>query len=191
MSTSSIVRIACQHKGRQQFWTVQQGGALRLGDASQAQLFVCRCEETANRSYFIQHLQSGAFIEQGETRKLQLALSSASAAVFSKLKAYSEGKARACTQRPSRPVFGRKSNKQKHIAGVRPLYILGVTAAAMLFPWLTGEESVPKGSVWLRAATGGLVCSNSHGELTVTVNADQGCYFQHCAFSFINADANR
>ena len=91
MSTSSIVRIACGHKGRQQFWTVQQGGALRLGDASQAQLFVCRCEEGANRSCFIQHLQSGAFIEQDETRKLQLALSAASAAVFSKLKAYSEG----------------------------------------------------------------------------------------------------
>ena len=92
MSTSSIVRIACNHKGRQQFWTVQQGGAVKLGDASQAQLFVCRCEEAADRSCFIQHLQSGAFIEQGEHRNLQLALSAASAAVFSKLRAYSEGK---------------------------------------------------------------------------------------------------
>ena len=38
---------------------------------------------------------------------------------------------------------------------------------------------------------GGIVCSNSQGELTVTVNADECCHFKDCAFSFINADANR
>ena len=61
-----------------------------MDSESQAQFFVCH-SEVADRSCLIQHLQSGAFVEQGDDRKLKLTLSSASAAVFSKLRAYSQG----------------------------------------------------------------------------------------------------
>lgn len=83
----SIVRIVCEQNTK--FWTVQQGGAVRLGSESEAQLFVCHSE--GDRSCFIQHLQSGAFVEQGDDRKLKLGTSPASASLFSRLRAYSEG----------------------------------------------------------------------------------------------------
>ena len=91
MPSCSILRIACAQEGKpQQFWSVIQGGGLKLGSESEAQCFVCH-SELADRSCLIQHLQSGAFIEQGADRKLKLALSPASALPFSKLAAYSEG----------------------------------------------------------------------------------------------------
>ena len=90
MPACSIVRIACGHGTSQQYWTVQPGGAVRLSSETEAQYFVCH-SEVADRSCLIQHLQSGAFIEQADNRQLKLALTAASAAVFSKLRAYSEG----------------------------------------------------------------------------------------------------
>ena len=90
MPACTIVRIASGSKASERFWSVQPGGALRLDSESQAQFFVCH-SEVADRSCLIQHLQSGAFVEQGDDRKLNLTLSSASAAVFSKLRAYSQG----------------------------------------------------------------------------------------------------
>ena len=88
MPACTIVRIASGTKASERFWTVQPGGALSLDSESQAQFFVCH-SEVADRSCLIQHLQSGAFVEQGDDRKLKLTLSSA--AVFSKLRAYSQG----------------------------------------------------------------------------------------------------
>ena len=90
MPSCNIVRVACVQNGVQKFWTVRPGGALTVCGESEAQHFVCH-SEMPDRSCLIQHWQSGAFIEQGADRKLKLALSAASAAVFSKLRAYSEG----------------------------------------------------------------------------------------------------
>ena len=73
------------------YWTVQQSGVVRLGSESEAQLFVCLRESETDRNCLIQHLPSSAFVEQGEDRKLKLALSRASATMFSRLRAYSEG----------------------------------------------------------------------------------------------------
>ncbi len=90
MPACTIVRIASGTSAAERFWTVQPGGGLRLGSENKAQFFVCH-SEVADRSCLIQHLQSGAFVEQGDDRKLKLTLSSASAAVFSKLRAYAQG----------------------------------------------------------------------------------------------------
>jgi hypothetical protein len=90
MPACTIVRIASGTSAAERFWTVQPGGGLRLGSENEGQFFVCH-SEVADRSCLIQHLQSGAFVEQGDDRKLKLTLSSASAAVFSKLRAYSQG----------------------------------------------------------------------------------------------------
>ena len=90
MPACTIVRIACTQEGRpEKFWSVGQGGALKLSSEREAQCFVTHCEQ--DRSCLLQHLQSGAFIEQGADRKLRLALSATSALPFSKLAAYSEG----------------------------------------------------------------------------------------------------
>lgn len=90
MPPCTIVRIASGTNAFERYWTVRPEGALSLDSESQAQFFVCH-SEVADRSCLIQHLQSGAFVEQGDDRKLRLTLSSASAAVFSKLRAYSQG----------------------------------------------------------------------------------------------------
>ena len=90
MPACNIVRIACLQESRiQKFWSVVQGGTLKLGSESEAQCFVIHCER--DRSCLIQHLHSGAFVEQGADRKLRLALCPVSALPFSKLAAYSEG----------------------------------------------------------------------------------------------------
>lgn len=91
MPACTIVRIACEQQGQpRKFWSVVQGGGLKLSCESEAQFFVTHCEQE-DRSCLIQHLQSGAFIEQAADRKLRLALCPASALPFSKLVAYSEG----------------------------------------------------------------------------------------------------
>ncbi|KAA6420872.1 MAG: hypothetical protein FRX49_09261 [Trebouxia sp. A1-2] len=142
MPACNIVRIASGTKASETFWTVQPGGGLSLGSESQAQFFVCH-SEVADRSCLIQHLQSGAFVEQGNDRKLKLTLSSASAAVFSKLRAYSQD---------------------------------------------VGKEAVTD-AVWLRATTGGIVCSGSQGDLAVAVNATND-FTGDCSFRFLEADPN-
>lgn len=92
MPSCTIVRIICAQEGKhQKFWSVVPGGGLKLGSESEAQYFVCHSEQADLRSCLIQHLQSGAFIQQAPDRKLVLALSPASALPFSKLAAYSEG----------------------------------------------------------------------------------------------------
>lgn len=55
----------------------------------------------------------------------------------------------------------------------------------------TGEEQVARDSVWLRAATGGVVSSNRDDELAVAVNATQDCPARECSFTFEAVDANR
>lgn len=90
MPACDVVRVASGTGGCKRFWTVRSGGALKLDSEDEAQYFVCHSAQT-DRSCLIQHLQSGAFIEQGENRGLKLALSPASATIFSKLRAYSEG----------------------------------------------------------------------------------------------------
>ena len=49
-------------------------------------------------------------------------------------------------------------------------------------------------SVWLRAATGGIVCSNSQNDLAVAVSGQnqlQDCPASDCAFTFQTVDAQR
>ncbi|DBB15695.1 TPA: hypothetical protein ACH3X3_003902 [Trebouxia sp. C0006] len=141
MPACAIVRIVSGSKASERFWSVQPGGALRLDSESQAQFFVCH-SEVADRSCLIQHLQSGAFVEQGDDRKLKLTLSSA--AVFSKLRAYSQDV----------------------------------------------EKETVTDAVWLRAATGGIVCSGTQGDLAVAVNATNDVHTGQCSFRFLEADPN-
>ncbi|KAL0041256.1 hypothetical protein WJX77_010498 [Trebouxia sp. C0004] len=143
MPACTILRIASGTSSAARFWTVKPGGGLCLGSEKEAQFFVCH-SEVADLSCLIQHLQSGAFVEQGDDRKLKLTLSSASAAVFSKLRAYSQDV----------------------------------------------EKRVLADAVWLRAATGGIVCSSSQGDLAVAVNATDDLHSGHCSFRFLEADPN-
>ena len=108
MPACDVVRVASGTGGRKRFWTVQPGGALKLDSEDEAQYFVCHGAQT-DRSCVLQHLQSGAFIEQGENRGLKLALTPASATVFSKLRAYSEGS--------FRPSYSHKSAFSIYFAG--------------------------------------------------------------------------
>lgn len=95
MPACNIVHIVCTQEGRaQKYWSVVKGGTLKLVGENEAQCFVTHCE--TDRSCLIQHLHSGAFVEQGPDRKLRLALFPASALPFSKLAAYSEGMCHAC-----------------------------------------------------------------------------------------------
>ena len=89
MPACTIVQIACA-SGNGKFWSLEGDGSLTLG--SQAQLFVCHIKQGVE--CIVQHLQSGAFVEQGPDRNLRLCFDSASATVFAKLRAYSQGMAR-------------------------------------------------------------------------------------------------
>jgi len=53
------------------------------------------------------------------------------------------------------------------------------------------EKEVLTDAVWLRAATGGIVCSGSQGDLAVAVNATNDFHSEHCSFRFLEADPNR
>lgn len=88
MPACTIVQIACASSNGQ-FWSVQRDGSLEL--SSQAQLFVCHSKQGVE--CVVQHLQSGAFVEQGPDRALRLCFDSAAATVFAKLRAYSPGTA--------------------------------------------------------------------------------------------------
>ena len=65
----------------------------------------------------------------------------------------------------------------------------GVQTSAGLLA-CAGEKQVVKDSVWLRAASGGIVCSNADDELVVAVNAAP-CPARECSFTFESVDPNR
>lgn len=53
------------------------------------------------------------------------------------------------------------------------------------------EKEVVTDAVWLRAATGGIVCSDTQGDLAVAVNATNDVHTGQCSFRFLEADPNR
>ena len=159
---------------------------MRLGSESEAQLFVCHGE--GDRSCFIQHLQSGAFVEQGDDRKLKLGTSPASASLFSRLKAYSEGIFTVVVQ-PLLQTCAQLTTSFPTAALLTVFLKISCLDLAAMSP--TGGEDSFKDSIWLRAATGGIVCANSQLELAVTISAASDNPSWQCSYTFLTADPSR
>ena len=87
MPACNIVQIACASSNKR-LWAVGSNGDLKLSD--EAQLFVCHGKE--EYGFIIQHLESGAYVQQGSERLLNLTHDTASATEFTKLRADCPGK---------------------------------------------------------------------------------------------------
>lgn len=68
---------------------------------------------------------------------------------------------------------------------------MSVTCTDLAVVLSAGGKEGLKDSVWLRAATGGIVCSNSQHELAVTVNATSDTASQRCSYKLLTADPSR
>lgn len=90
MPACNIVQIACA-SSNERLWAVDSDGDLKL--CNKGQLFVCHGKElTQEYGCIIQHLQSGAYVQQGSERFLRLTYDTASATEFTKLRADFPGK---------------------------------------------------------------------------------------------------